>query len=214
MNRKPYRRRFRPAERRLVDRLSSPLRVQRWLRTIPYNMESEGPRLRTFRGVVRHAEAHCLEGALAAAAILEQHGDPPIVLDLASQDGLDHVLFLYRRDGRWGSVGKSRDPALSGRKPVFRTVRDLVYSYVDPYVDASGRIVGYGVYDLDALTRADWRLGEHEVWSVERALFRAPHVKLRTSDLRYALALRRYYGLRARFPHATATDYTGWQRWL
>jgi hypothetical protein len=214
VSRKPARRRFRPAERRLVARLSNPLRVQRWLRTIPYNLEPDGPRLRTFRGVVRHAEAHCLEGALAAAAILEQHGDPPIVLDLASQDGLDHVLFLYRREGRWGSVGKSRDPALSGRRPVFRTVRDLVYSYVDPYVDGSGRIVGYGVYDLDLLTRADWRLGEHEVWSVERALFRSPHVKLRTSDLRYVRALHRYHRHRVRFPHATATDYTGWERWL
>lgn len=214
MNRKPDRSRFRLAERRLLDRLSTPRLVQDWLRTLSYNLEPRGPALRTFRGVVRHEEAHCLEGALVAATILEQHGDPPIVLDLASQDGLDHVLFLYRRDGRWGSVGKSRDPALSGRKPVFRTVRDLVYSYVDPYVDGSGRIVGYGMFDLDSLTRADWRLGDYDVWSVERALFASPHVKLRASARRHARALRRYRASRVRFPHATATDYSGWERWL
>jgi hypothetical protein len=102
VRRTPDRRRFRPAERRLIDRLSTPRLVQDWLRTLSYNLEPRGPALRTFRGVVRHGEAHCLEGALAAATILEQHGDPPIVLDLASQDKLDHVLFLYRRDGRWG----------------------------------------------------------------------------------------------------------------
>jgi hypothetical protein len=188
--------------------------VQDWLRTLGYNHEPRGPVLRTFRGIVRHGEAHCLEGALAAAAILEQHGDPPIILDLASQDRLDHVLFLYRRDGRWGAVGKSSDPGLGGRKPVFRTIRDLVFSYVDPYVDDSGRIVGYGVFDLDELTRADWRLGDHQVWSLERALFASPHVKLRASDRRHRQALRRYRVYRTRFPHGTATDYSGWERWL
>ena len=214
MRRTPDRRRFRPAERRLIDRLTTPRLVQDWLRTLSYNLEPRGPALRTFRGVVRHAEAHCLEGALAAATILEQYGDPPIVLDLASQDKLDHVLFLYRRDGRWGSVGKSRDPGLGGRKPVFRTIRDLVYSYVDPYVDDSGRIVGYGVFDLDEMTRADWRLGDRQVWSLERALFAAPHVKLRASDRRHERSLRRYCAYRARYPNGIATDYSGWERWL
>ena len=212
--RTPDRSRFRPAEWRLVERLTTPRRVQHWLRGLPYNHEREGPALRTFRGVVRHQEAHCLEAVLAAATILEQHGDPPIVLDLASKDGLDHVLFLYRRGGRWGSIARSRDAGLHGRKPAFRTVRDLVYSYVDPYVDGSGRILGYGVYDLDELTRADWRLGDHHVWSVERALIAAPHVRLRTSDRRYRRALRRYRVFRARRPDAPATFYAGRERWL
>lgn len=214
MRRAPVRTRFQPAELRLVDRLTTPRRVQDWLRKLPYNQELDGPSLRTFRGVVRHAEAHCLEAVLAAATILEQYGDPPIVLDLASRDGLDHVLLLYQRSGRWGSIGKSRDAGLYGRKPVFRRIRDLVYSYVDPYVDGSGRIVGYGVFDLDALTRTNWRLGEHHVWSVERALIDAPHVRLRTSNRRYALALRRYRAFRARHPDAPATDYDGKDRWL
>lgn len=188
--------------------------MQGWLRALPYNRERDGPALRTFRGVVRRREAHCLEAVLAAATILEQYGDPPTVLDLASQDGLDHVLFLYRREGRWGSIARSRDAGLHGRKPLFRTVRDLVYSYVDPYVDGSGRVVGYGVYDLDDLTRADWRLGEHHVWSVERALIEAPHARLRTSERRYRRALRRYRAFRARHPDAPAEYYAGRERWL
>jgi hypothetical protein len=194
--RKPERSRFRPAELRLVDRLSTPRRVQEWLDALPYNSEPDGPTVRTFRGVVRHGEAHCLEAALAAATILEQHGIPPVVLDLASRDQLDHVVLLFRRKGRWGSVGHSNDVGLSGRKPVFRRVRDLVYSYVDPYVDGSGRIIGYGVFDLDELTRADWRLADHNVWSVERALYAAPHRPLATSDRRHARMLRRHLAAR------------------
>ena len=119
--------------------------------------------MRTFRGVVREKRANCLEAVLAAATVLEAWGHPPLVLDLESQDGLDHVLYLFQERGHWGSIGKSRDPGLHGRKPVFRRVRDLVYSYVDPYVDGSGRIVGYAVFDLGTLTRADWRLARTSV---------------------------------------------------
>jgi hypothetical protein len=52
------------------------------------------------------------------------------------------LLFRYR--GRYGTVARSRDAGLHGRKAVYRSVRQLVLSYADPYVDGSGRITGYG----------------------------------------------------------------------
>ncbi len=206
--------RFTAAERRIVAAHRTPRQVHAWLRALPYNWAKRGATLRTFRGVIREGEANCVEAVLAAAVILEQHGDPPLVLDIESQDGLDHVLFLYRRAGSWGSIGKSRDAGLHGRKAVFRTVRGLVYSYVDPYVDGSGRIIGYGVHDLDELTRADWRLGEGSVWSVERALIAMPHRRLRMSDRRYERMLARYRAFRARHPDRPAVFYSGRERWL
>ncbi len=198
-------------ERRIVKSCRTPRQVQRWLRSVPYNWDVS---VRTFRGVVAHGRVNCLEAVLSAATILEYHGRPPLVLDLESRDGLDHVLYLFRDRGRWGSIGRSRDPGLHGRKPVFHRVRDLVYSYVDPYVDGSGRIVGYGVFDLDDLTRADWRLGETNVWSVERALIERPHTTLRTSDRRYRRALYRYRAFRARHPDRPVTCYPDRDRWL
>ncbi len=166
--------------------------VQAFLRSLPYNWERNGETLRTFRGVVRHWEAHCLEAALTAATILDQHGYPPILLDLESQDGLDHDLFLFQHRGRWGTVARSRDPGLHGRRPVFRTVRDLIASYVDPYVNETCRIVGYGIGDLDALVRSDWRVSARNVWEVERALIKMPHRRLHTSDRRYTRMRKRY----------------------
>ena len=144
---------------------------------MPYNTEPPPGRatLRSFRGVVSHHTAHCLEAALAAAVILEQHGYPPLVLSFESIDNLDHVLFVYRHRGRWGSVARSRDPGLHGRKPVFRTARDLALSYVDPYIDFSGRVTGYAVVDLGVLGEYDWRLSEQNVWKVERLLLNYPH---------------------------------------
>src|SRR5260221_7900186 len=139
---------FTAQERRLTRRLRTPHDVQRFLNELPYNTEPApgGATLRTFRGVVRHQCAHCLEAALFSAVLLEQHGYPPLVLSFESIDELDHVIFVYRRPGkshRWGSVARSRDPGLHGRKPVFATPRALALSYVDPYVDFSGRVTGY-----------------------------------------------------------------------
>jgi hypothetical protein len=192
MRRTPPWERLTAEERAVLRQYRTPRQVQAWLRSLPYNWERQGPTLRTFRGVVRYGEAHCLEAVLAAAAVLDWHGYPPLVLDLESQDGLDHVVFVFQHSGRWGAVAKSRDAGLHGRRPVFRTLRDLAYSYVDPYVDGSGRIVGYGVADLDELVRVDWRLGEGHAWAVERALRRMPHRRLETSDRRHERVLRRY----------------------
>ena len=191
---------FTPAERTLVGRLRTPRAVQRWLRSLPYNWEKRGETLRSFRSVLRRGTAHCLEGALAAACVLEQHGCPPLLLSFESQDGLDHVLFVFRERGRWGSVARSRDPALHGRKPVFRSPRQLAASYMDAYVDLSGRVTGYAVADLRDLGRYDWRLSPRNVRKVEQWLIDYPHHALPMSEPRYARALARYKRFRTRFP--------------
>ncbi len=210
----PPREAFRRAEWRVISRCRTPRQVQEFLRALPYNHEERGETLRTLRGVLRHGKAHCLEGALAAATILEQHGYPPLLLDLESKDLLDHVLFLYRRRGRWGTVARSRDAGLHGRKAVFRTVRDLVMSYVDPYVDGSGRIKAYGLFDLRTMRHCDWRLSSGNVWAVERALIRLPHQKLRTSSRRYRRTLARYLKFRKQHPTAPALFYEDRHTWL
>lgn len=199
--------RLTPAERRLVARLRTPLQVQRWLRALDYNHDHT---MRSFRGVHKHKAAHCLEGALSAAFLLEQHGYPPLLLDLESADGLDHVVFCYRqgrqegqgRQGRWGAVGMSRYPALMGRRPVYRTLRDLAWSYVDPFVDRTGRVTGWTTFDLRAYEgKPDWRTERRQVWRIERALLDAPHEPLRASAARHARWKRRYLAWKKDNPH-------------
>jgi len=46
---------------------------------------------------------------------------------------LDHNIFLYKRDGRYGSVSKSRDNNLLGRPAKFKTIKDLVMNYYPYY---------------------------------------------------------------------------------
>src|SRR5205085_3431334 len=119
-SRVPTRAQFTLRERRLIAALRSPTAVQAYLNALPYNEEPGGrATLRSFRGVVRTGCAHCLEAALFAAVVLEQHGYPPFVLSFESIDELDHVIFVYRHRGGWGSIARSRDPGLHGRRAVF-----------------------------------------------------------------------------------------------
>lgn len=192
---------FTAAERRLIARLRTPTAVQAYLNSLPYNTEPppDRPMLRTFRSVVARRTAHCLESALTAAVILEQHGYPPMVMSLESIDQLDHVIFVYQARGKWGSVGRSRDPGLHGRKPVFRSLRDLALSYFEGYIDRTGCIKAYGAVDLRVLGSYDWRLATGNVWKVERMLFEIPHTPIRYSQARVDRLRRRYIAYLERY---------------
>jgi hypothetical protein len=205
---------FTARERRLIRRLRTPALVQRYLNNLPYNTEPPPGRatLRSFRGVIQHHTAHCLEAALAAAVILEQHGYPPLVLSFESIDELDHVLFVYQQRGRWGSIGRSRDPGLHGRRPVFASPRALALSYVDPYIDFTGRITGYTVVDLRVMGDYDWRLSPRNVWKVERMLLDAPHRPIRSSDARIDRLRRKYREFREKHGRKPLF-YKGRDRW-
>jgi hypothetical protein len=206
---------FTPRERALIARLSTPREVQRYLNQLPYNVEPHGrATLRSFRGVVRHGCAHCLEAALFAAVVLEQHGYPPLVLSFESIDQLDHVIFLYQHRGRWGSVARSRDPGLHGRRPVFASPRSLALSYVDPYVDFTGRVTGYAVVDVaKEMGGYQWRIAATNVWKVERMLLDYPHRAIASSDGRIDRLRARYRAFRGKYGALKPVRYPGRDRW-
>ncbi len=199
--------------RRVVRRLRSPALVQDYLNELPYNRELDRPTLRTLRGVVTHGTAHCLEAALFAATVLEVHGLPPLVMSLESVDLLDHVLFVYRGERGWGSVARSRDPGLHGRLPVFRGLRELALSYVDPYVDLTACLKGYGAYDLRWLGSYDWRHSMRNVWRVEEELRRLRHRPLRVGTARRDRLRARFRALQEQHPGAKPVDFPGRRRW-
>lgn len=206
--------RFTRAERALIARLNTPAKVQRWLNALPYNTEKGGPTQRSFRPVARLETAHCMEAALVAAVVLEQHGYPPLVMSLESQDWLDHVIFIYQRNGRWGSVARSRDPGLHGRKAVFRSPRALARSHIEPYVDYTGRVQGFGVANLaDKMGNYDWRLTTKNVWKVEQMLIDLPHKKLKSSIRRYRVLLRKYRAYRKAHNDKKPVYYRGREKW-
>ena len=211
---KPDKQNFTAKEWALIQRLNTPAKVQRFLTEMPYNWEKKGGTMRSFREMLKHNEVHCLEAAVSAAVILEQHGYQPLLLDLESWDLLDHVLFVFRLEGKWGSVARSRDLGLHGRKPVFRSVRDLVWSYFEPYVDLTGRIKGYGVTSLYELENYDWRFSPRKMMKIEDHLRAMPHKKLVSSDKRYKELHTRYKAFKQRHPDRTPDYYQSEPQWM
>jgi hypothetical protein len=211
---KPSKSDFTPQEWQIIQSYRTPAQVQKFLCSLAYNRESEQLSCLSFRGVVRDQRSHCLEGAISAAVILEQHSYPPLLISIESQDQLDHVLFVFQHKGLYGAVARSRDIGLHGRKPVYRTARDLVMSYFDMYIDKSGRITGYAVADLRELGNYNWRLSERNIWKVERFLQEIPHRKIKGSDARYQKYLRRYLKFHQQYPDRSPDYFANKHLWM
>jgi hypothetical protein len=205
---------FTAAEWKLVQRLNTPARVQRFFSSMLYNWERNRATMRSFRELIKQGEVHCLEAAVAAAVILEQHGYPPLLLDLASHDLLDHVVFVFKQNGRWGSIARSRDVGLHGRKAVFRSLRDLAWSYFDTYVDFSGRLKGYGLTSLYELGGYDWRFTSRKMTKIEDHLRAIPHKPLHSSDRRYERLRARYQQYKKQYPDRSPSYYDSRPKWM
>ena len=122
-------------ELRVLRGLDSPARIQAFLDRIAYDPV---PGTGSPRRVLDERKANCFEGALFAAAVLRCLGDPPLVVDMYAVNDDDHVIAVYRRAGRWGALGKSNFTTLRSREPVYRTIRELVMSYFDFYMNLFG----------------------------------------------------------------------------
>jgi hypothetical protein len=177
--------------RKLAKKLKTPRQVQDYLRSLPYNTEKKGETLSSAETALRRGKLHCFEAAFAAAAILEHHGHPPLVMSFESQDDLEHVIYVFREKNRWGAIGRSRDQGLHGRPARFRSLRDLAWSYYDPYVDKTGKITGYQLAHLDDC-KADWRASKRNVWKAESYLIELKHNRLKSSKKRYNKLLKDY----------------------
>ncbi len=197
-----------------MQRLNTPAKVQRYFSSLPYNWERKGGTMRSFRELVKRQEVHCLEAAVGAAVILEQHGYPPLLLDLESVDLLDHVIFVFKDNGGWGSVARSRDIGLHGRKPVFRSLRDLAWSYFEPYVDFTGRLKAYGLTSLYDLGDYDWRFSSRRMLKIENHLRSLSHKPLPSSDERYKKLITRYHRYKKRFPTRSPSYYDSRVSWM
>lgn len=176
----------------LAPQLNTPERVQQHILSMPYNHEPHGETIRSAEQTLIHQTGHCLEMAFVAAALLENYDYPPLILSLESQDLMDHVVFIFQDKGLWGAIGRSREIGLQGRKPVFRSLRDLMWSYYDPYVDDTSRVIGYQVFHLDE-TLADWRFSKNNLWRVENFLCEQPHMRVNSSESRYKRLMDRYF---------------------
>jgi hypothetical protein len=171
-----------PSESRVLRSLTTPERLQRFLDDLGY--DAHGSRCRSPRRVLRERAVQCLDGAIFAAAALRGQGHPPLLLDLEAVMDVDHVVAVYRRDGLWGSVGRSNYSGLRYREPLFRTLRDLALSYFESYFNLRRQktLRRYSVpLDLSRFDARGWMTSEEDLWWIAERLVTIRHYPLITA---------------------------------
>ena len=165
----------------VLRRLNTPRKIQVYLFGLKQNFEPNGDTCRPVREVLRTRSAHCIEGAMLAAAALWVHGEPPLLLDLRAERDYDHVVALFRRNGCWGAISKTNGVFLRWRDPVYRTLRELALSYFHEYCNRRDHktLREYSVpYDLRRADPAVWSSGAKHAWEVAETLDDLRHFRL------------------------------------
>ena len=169
-------------ERSVFARLSSPHKVQDFVDNVPVNLEETGETILSPRRVLRENRAHCIEGALLAAACFAYHGQPAIILNFqASAIDVDHVVTLFRRDRLWGAISKTNHAVLRWRDPVYRTVRELAMSYFHEYLAPNGKKSLRAIsrpFDLGRYAPETWVTAEQDLEWLQDKLNDLSHAPL------------------------------------
>ena len=167
-----------------LARLRTPINIQDFLDALPMNWENGGDTHRSPACALRAKKAHCIEGALLAAAALWIAGEPPLLMDLwadEERDGEDHLVALYKRGRYWGAVSKTNHASIRFRDPIYRTPRELALSYFHEwFLNTTGEktLTAYSrPYDLSRLG-PDWVAAREDLWHLDDILNALPHYPL------------------------------------
>jgi hypothetical protein len=179
---------FSPSELRTLKSLDQPHKIQRFLDRIPYHLAGTAfsPRM-----VLREKTAHCLEGAIFAAAALRVNGYPPLILDFEAEQDSDHVIAVFQERGAWGAIGISNFSGLRFRAPVYRSLRELAMSYFNDYFNErrqrTMRAFSTRPVNLRRFDSLDWMTRQDNVWFIAEHLCEVPHTPLLSAQMVKAL---------------------------
>lgn len=173
---------LRALERARLRKLSTPQKIQDFLDALPTNWEKHGETHYSPRRVLEENKAHCIEGALLAAAALWLHGEQPLLLDLKTRFLDDeHVVALFKKNGYWGAISKTNHAVVRYRDPIYKTVRELAMSYVHEYFrdhDGVKTLISYS-RPFNLKTLGDyWVTSSEDLWELDDILNELPHYAL------------------------------------
>ena len=173
-------------EVRLFKKLNTPSKMQDYLNSISFNFEKKGQTCFSPREVIINKSAHCAEGAIFAAAVLEFNGHEPLIMDLRSTTkpyDYDHVVAVYKKDGCFGAISKTNHAVLRYREPVYKNIRELVMSYFHEYFLDSGKktLREYSdLLDLNKFNKLNWRTTTEHLFEIPAYLDDIRHHKILT----------------------------------
>jgi hypothetical protein len=177
------------SERKLLDGLNRPIKIQSFLNTIRY---SDDEFYRCPLRVLRDRKAHCFDGGLFAAMALHRIGHPPLILELIpnGRDD-DHILALFKQYDHWGAVAQSNFTGLRYREPVYRNLRELVMSYFEDFFNSAGEktLIGYrGPINLKIFDPLEWMSSDTGLETLSTDMDRYRILPIITSEMAAGLA--------------------------
>ncbi len=169
-------------EEKILKKLNSPRKIQDFLNKLEINFEEKGDTCFSPRQVLKTGKCHCIEGAMLAALALKFHGKKPIVVDLTAVDkDFDHVIAIFKENGKYGAISKTNHAVLRYREPVYNSIRELVMSFFHEYFDDSGKktLRSYSIpVDLIEKFGYEWITKEENVWEIPEYLAECKHYKI------------------------------------
>ncbi len=107
---------------------------------------------------LKEGKAHCLEAALLAAYLLEDDGYDDKILFMWNRK-FGHAVYVYqnKENSLWSSIGQSRAEYLKGRKPKYKTIKELFESYnKGGFLKKYGKFIKFSVRDISKKYPKDW----------------------------------------------------------
>jgi len=171
-------------ELQVFSQLTTPMKIQYYLDSIEYSDEE---RYRCPRNVLKDHKAHCYDGAVFAAGALRMIGHIPLIVELLPNDNDDdHILAIFRRGKYWGAVAKSNFTGLRYREPVYKSLRELVMSYFEPYFNIKGErtLLGYTApLNLNRFEKFNWLTEDNAMDIIGDALENTRKYLIISSDM-------------------------------
>ncbi len=185
-------------EKKLLNTLNMPEKIQDYLNSIPFNFEKNGhDTIKSPLRTLRENNAHCFEGALLGAYLLSLHGHKPLIMALIAsttpvrgiKPDVDHCIAPFKVNGLWGALSKTNHAVLRYREPVYRSLRELVMSYFHEYFlnDGTKTLRSYSrPVNLNAIS-SNWFESVDDLWIVDEALDKTKHYQLLPNNYRRTL---------------------------
>lgn len=185
----------------LLRRLDEPRKIQAFLNTIPCNHEIGGETVLSVREVLRQRRAHCIEGAMVAAAAMWVNGIPPLVIHLDCHiSDYPHVIAVFRQHGSWGAISKTNGAPLRYRDPIYRSLRELALSYFHEYSNKRGHktLRSYSIpFDMRRIPSEKWVTATKNCWETHDRITALRHFALISARQERLLAPRDKFERRA-----------------
>ena len=172
-------------EKSLFRNLNSPIKIQKYLNTLDYNIY---PECCSPRQVIKNQRANCSEGAIFAAACLQFHNQIPFIMDLRAEKTKDddHVIAIYKFEGKLGAIAKSNFTTLRFREPVYNNIRELGMSYFDFYFNSKGEKTLRELselLDLSFFDKKSWQISKQEIDYITQKLDEMAHHQIASEKI-------------------------------